>query len=166
MATKISFIVISFGLVLSSCLKPQEFPLEPIIEFDSFSVMQDSAVLTISFTDGDGDIGLRESDTTGDFAPDKLYHHNLFIDYYEKDDVLGWQRGKDLAGNDITFLYRVPYLTPNGNNTALKGRIEVTLEPSYFNPLSDQSDTVKYRITLVDRNLTESNEVESSVITR
>ena len=57
MTTKISFIVICFALVLSSCLKPQEFPLEPIIEFNSFSVMRDSAVLTISFTDGDGDIG-------------------------------------------------------------------------------------------------------------
>ena len=139
MTTKISFIVICFALVLSSCLKPQEFPLEPIIEFDSFSVMRDSAVLTISFTDGDGDIGYKESDTTGNFAPDKLYHHNLFLEYY------------DLSGNDISFLYRVPYLTPNGNNTALKGKIEVTLEPSYFNPLSSQSDTVMYKITLVDR---------------
>ena len=166
MTTKISFIVICFALVLSSCLKPQEFPLEPIIEFDSFSVMRDSAVLTISFTDGDGDIGYRELDTTGNFAPDKLYHHNLFLEYYEKDDALGWVRGKDLSGNDISFLYRVPYLTPNGNNTALKGKIEVTLEPSYFNPLSSQSDTVMYKITLVDRSLTESNKVESTVITR
>jgi len=128
--------------------------------------MQDSAVLTISFTDGDGDVGLRDSDTTGDFAPEKIYHHNLFLEYFEKDDALGWVRGKDLSGNDISFLYRVPYLTPNGNNTALKGKIEVTLEPSYFNPLSSQSDTVMYKITLVDRSLTESNQVESPVITR
>lgn len=166
MATKISFILLLCSVFLSSCLKPQEFPLDPIIKYESFSVTQDSGVLVISFTDGDGDIGLRESDTTGDFAPSKLYHHNLFVEYYEKDDANGWQKGKTTAGEDIEFLYRVPYLTPNGNNTALKGEIEVTIEPLYYNPFSTQSDTIKYKIHLVDRSLKVSNVVESAVITR
>jgi hypothetical protein len=128
--------------------------------------MQDSGKIIVSFTDGDGDIGLNEGDTTGDFAPRSIFHHNLFIEYYEKDDVLGWVRGKDIVGNDISFLYRIPFLTPNGNNKALKGSIEVSIEPYYFNPLSSQSDTIKYLIKLVDRDLNESNIVESPPIFR
>jgi hypothetical protein len=128
--------------------------------------MNDSASLVISFTDGDGDIGLRQSDTTGNFSSTNYFHHNLFVEYYEKDDALGWVRGKTLAGDDINFLYRVPYLTPNGNNKALKGEIAVTIEPTYYNPFSTQSDTIMFKISLADRNLNVSNVVESGVITR
>ncbi len=166
MTAKISLFAILLIGIVSSCLKPETFPLEPIIKFDSFVAMSDSGEIAISFTDGDGDVGLTRGDTTGEFSSSKTFHHNLFIEYYEKDDNLGWKRGKDLAGNDITFLYRVPYLTPNGNNKALKGVIKVVLEPSYFNPLSSQSDTIKYKIRLADRDLNLSNTIESPVITR
>ncbi len=166
MNTKITLILIFALIGLASCLKPETFPTEPAIKFESFSITQDSGTLVISFTDGDGDIGLLESDTTGSFAPNQKFHHNLFIEYYEKDDAMGWVRGKDLSGNDIIFLYRIPYLTPNGNNKALKGKIEVVIEPTFYNPISSQSDTIKYRIKLADRKLNESNEIESPVITR
>lgn len=166
MRTKISFIVIISTLILSSCLKPEEYPLEPIVTYERFNVMNDSATLVVSFTDGDGNIGLRQSDTTGDFSPNKYFHHNFFVEYYEKDDALGWVRGKTLTGDDIEFLYRIPYLTPNGNNKALKGEIEVTIEPTYYNPFSTQSDTIMYKIYLADRNLNISNVVESTIITR
>jgi len=166
MRTKISLIVIISTLILSSCLKPEEYPLEPIITYERFNVMNDSATLVVSFTDGDGNIGLMQSDTSGDFSPNNFFHHNFFIEYYEKDDALGWVRGKTLAGDDIDFLYRIPYLTPNGNNKALKGEIEVTIEPTYYNPFSSQSDTIKYKIYLTDRNLNVSNVVESEIITR
>lgn len=166
MMTKVSFIVIISALVLSSCLKPEVYPLEPIVSFERFNVMSDSASLVVSFTDGDGDIGLRQSDTTGDFSATSYFHHNLFVEYYEKDDALGWIRGKTMAGDDINFLYRIPYLTPNGNNKALKGEIEVIIEPTYYNPFSSQSDTIMFKISLADRNLNVSNVVESEVITR
>lgn len=166
MNAKISFIVLIIAMVFYSCLKPKEYPFEPIITFESFTAMNDSGTLVISFTDGDGDIGLRESDTTGDFGPNNYFHHNLFVEYYEKDDALGWVRGKTLAGENIDFLYRVPYLTPNGNNKALKGEIEVTLEPSYYNPFSSQSDTIKFKIHLADRDKNLSNVIESEIITR
>ena len=71
-----------------------------------------------------------------------------------------------MAGDDINFLYRIPYLTPNGNNKALKGEIEVTIEPTYYNPFSSQSDTIMFKISRADRNLNVSNVVESEVITR
>jgi len=142
------------------------YPLEPVITFERFNVMNDSASLVISFTDGDGDIGLRQSDTSGNFSSTNYFHHNFFVEYYEKDDVLGWVRGKTLDGNDINFLYLTPYLTPKGNNTALKGEIEVTIEPTYYNPFSSQSDTIMFKISLADRSLKVSNVVESRVLTR
>lgn len=153
-------IIFSFSFFMS-CLKPETFPIEPSITFDSFTALNDSGVLIISFTDGDGNIGLAENDTTGVFSSTQKYHHNLFVEYWEKIDGLGWQKGKNFAGDDIVFLYRIPVLTPNGKNKALKGKITTTIEPSYFNPLSPDSDTIKYRITLVDRDLNESNVIES-----
>jgi hypothetical protein len=149
-----------------SCLKAGKFPKEPSISFISFTPLSDSGVLVISFTDGDGNIGLAENDTAGIFSSTQKYHHNLFVEYWEKIDGLGWQQGKNFAGDDIIFLYRIPVLTPNGKNKALKGKITTTIEPSYYNPLSANSDTIKYRITLVDRDLNESNVIESNEIYR
>ena len=159
------FIIFSTSLFVS-CLKPEKFPVEPAISFDSFTPLSDSGVLVISFTDGDGNIGLSENDTTGVFSSTQKYHHNLFVEYWEKIDGAGWQIGKNFAGDDIVFLYRIPVLTPNGKNKALKGTITTTIEPSYYNPLSPDSDTIRYRITLVDRDLNESNVIESNEIYR
>ena len=154
------------SILLASCLKPETFPDEPIIKFESFTPFSDSGEIVISFTDGDGNIGLAESDTTGEFSSTKRYHHNLFVKYFEKIDGIGWQQGKDLAGEDITFLYRIPTLTPSGKNKALKGSIKVMIEPTYYNPLSPDSDSIKYYITLADRNFNESNIDESPEIYR
>jgi len=52
------------GLIIG-CTKPPEYPDEPVIEFKSFSkntlnqgsLTEDTTFMTISFTDGDGDIG-------------------------------------------------------------------------------------------------------------
>lgn len=162
---RLFFLTLLLGSFFMGCLKPQEFPIEPYVEFQSFTPMSDSGELVVFFTDGDGDVGLSESDTTGQFSSTQKYHHNLFVEYFEK--VNGqWEAGKDLLGNDIVFLYRVPVLTPSGKNKALKGKIKVTMEPTYYNPLSANSDTIKYRVMLVDRALHESNVVESIEITR
>jgi len=149
-----------------SCLNPESFPPEPQIEFDQFVQQGDSGTLTISFTDGDGDIGLNKADTTGDFDPSNRFHHNLFVEYWEKVDGIGWQHAQDLDGNEINFLYRIPIITPAGNNKALKGTISVVIEPTYYNPFSPDSDTIKYIISLADRSFNESNVVESNEINR
>lgn len=161
MKAKFFLFIIFISSLFISCLKPEKFPIEPIIEFKSFTPLSDSGILAISFTDGDGNIGLAEKDTTGAYSSTQKYHHNLFVEYWEKVDGIGWQIGKNFAGDDIIFLYRIPVLTPNGKNKGLKGVITTTIEPSYYNPLSPDSDTIKYRITLVDRDLNESNVIET-----
>ncbi len=162
----LTYSIIFVLAAFTSCLKPEQFPVEPAIEFSSFTQFGDSAELVVSFTDGDGNIGLSKSDTTGGFSSTQRYHHNLFVEYFEKVDGAGWQPGKDLNGDDIIFKYRIPVLTPQGKNKALKGKIRVTIEPSFYNPISPDSDTLKYRITLVDRDFNESNAVESIEVTR
>ncbi len=63
-----------FAIILagvSACFNPPEFPVEPQIEFESiqykeygtgFDTEFDSLILTISFKDGDGDLGLDPSE--------------------------------------------------------------------------------------------------------
>ena len=44
-------------ITMNSCFKSQEYPLYPIISEAEFFIFGDSAQLSFSFTDGDGDIG-------------------------------------------------------------------------------------------------------------
>lgn len=163
---KIGVVILGLTFVMASCLKPEKFPPEPSIGFKSFDILSDSANLTITFQDGDGDIGLDEGDTIAPYDTSSIYHFNLFAQYWEKDDALGWIQGLDFLGNPIEFKYRTPIITPSGQNKALKGEIQMTLEPFFYNLGSTESDTIKYRIMLVDRALNESNWVETDVVIR
>ena len=69
--TKISLIT-SISLFISSCLNVENYPIEPAILFSEYTLTDTTDALgnniklfelTIEFTDGDGDIGLEESDT-------------------------------------------------------------------------------------------------------
>lgn len=150
-----------------SCKKPDtnNNPI-PEIEFLDFKAKGDTGVFTVSFKDGDGDIGLKPSDTIGEFHYSKPFYNNMFFEYYEKNDFLGWQKGKNSQGEDIVIERRLPYLEPNGSDKSLEGEIQITLEPRYFNPASKNSDTVKFVIYLYDRQLNKSNEVETFEIIR
>lgn len=170
--TKISVVfILSQLILLSSCLKVETYPNEPTIEYKSFEVFQDSAIVTISFTDGNGDIGLETGDTLGNFAPDSFFYYNAYLEYYEFMNG-EWVKGTaDPAGNNfptsdtIVFSNRLPNITPIGQNKALKGDIKLTLEPNYFNPISNYNDSIKYKIFIIDRALNISNTVETEIIT-
>lgn len=160
MRTSTLLILIAAGLGMNACFEPEEFPKEPEVEFEKFETIEgeSSAYLTVSFTDGDGNVGLEEEDTTGKFSPDTKYHYNLWLEYHEK------QNG-DWVHRELTppFYYRIPPLDPEGENKGLEGDIRVELEPTYFDAGSSY-DTIKYSIQLVDRDLNESNVVETDPI--
>ncbi len=146
---------IALLLQTSACLKPEEFPPEPRIEFKSFTVYpaEDSASLVFTFTDGDGDIGLTDADS---LPP---YDANLYLEYFERQ--AGQWVNVDLGGQpDIP--YRVPVLTPTGQNKTLEGEIAVALEP--FSLSHGDADSIKYAVTLWDRALHVSNSVETGLI--
>jgi hypothetical protein len=152
--------------MVSSCFKKEEYPLEPNISFDSFNIQGDSANVVFNFTDGNGDIGLNDYDTIAPFNIESEFHYNLYINYFEKDDFIGWTEGLDLQGNPIIFKYRIQPIAIKGKTKGVKGKIDVNMGKLYYNVLSDQSDTIKYSIQLIDRELNKSNVVETNQITQ
>ncbi|MDV7402704.1 hypothetical protein RZS08_65380, partial [Arthrospira platensis SPKY1] len=98
--------------------------------------------------------------------PESYFYHNMYITYWEKDDSEGWKIGTTDAGDTIVFPYRIKPFTNTEKDKAIKGTIEVMLEPLYYNPFSSQNDTIKYSIVLIDRALNVSNELITPEIIR
>ncbi len=142
------------GLLLSSCMEKEVYPVIPEIAFQGFTLQYDSGMyakrgfLTISFKDGDGDIGLLSSQVWPPFDTGSIYYYNYIIDYYEKQN--GTYVKVDL---EPPYNARIPYLTPNDPNKAIKGIIVDTL---ILNPFPVY-DTVKFKFFIYDRALHKSN---------
>jgi hypothetical protein len=141
-------------LFLSSCMKKESYPEFPEIEFREFTTIFDttkiakSGFLTFSFTDGNGDIGLGSGDTLPPYEKSGDYYYNLVIDYYEK------QQGQFVKVIlDPPFSVRIPYLTPDYPNKAIKGIIVDTMQ---LNP-APVYDTIKFVFFIYDRALNKSN---------
>jgi hypothetical protein len=160
-------------LILSGCHKfTDTFPTTPAITFKSYSIQKnlDSAgnpdyklILTISFTDGDGDIGLNQGDTTGPFAPDKPNYYNLFVGYYEKVNgkfIQMWLNYPFPSNGHDTIYYngRIPNITPAGKNKAIKGDIDYNID---LGGGSKTGNDIMFDFILYDRALHKSNKVES-----
>ena len=124
-----NFIIICLlGLLYSSCAKKENYPDVPAITFNSFAAYDytkytnDSDILTLNFTDGNGDIGYPSSETN---PPHDLYVLPLIWDYRSK-SYQPW-----ILNNDtFTFPYNIPYITPVGNDKELSGLIKVNM--GYF----------------------------------
>lgn len=166
------FVGLAALVMLSSCLKPVSYPDEPELQSVTYEKMGDSLLISIEFTDGDGDVGLDANDTISPFNQNSFYHYNLYIEYYEMMDG-EWVKGRDdpsgnnfPTGDTINFQYRIANLTPIGQNKTLKGTINVTLAPLYYNFISNHNDSIKFRISLIDRALNFSNYIETELITR
>jgi hypothetical protein len=149
-------------LFLSACTKEEVFPPEPAITFISFTKMEsatpidDQGVLKIFFTDGDGDLGLDESDSMSPFDKNSIYYYNYFIKYFEK------QHGTFVAVElPVSFNSRIPRLESQGNSPSIKGEIE--LEVGFNNPFS-AFDTIRFEVSVCDRALHMSNVITTPEI--
>ena len=174
-SAKIGLIIIGIiGTFMVSCRKFEEYPIEPVITFDNFTLLLNSqtgtterGVLSIGYTDGDGDLGLNTGDTLPPFDKNGNYYYNFIVKYYERQNgtfvevpLLSWN--PDTQKYDtITFNGRFPNLTPEHGNKAIKGVIQDTLYVN--NPLSD-FDTIKFKVSIYDRALHKSNEVETPMV--
>ncbi len=149
----------------AACIPVEDLPPEPAITFESFNQEANGATLTIGFTDGDGNIGLEQGDTTGVNCPDDcIYYWNLFCEYYEFQD--GESQHIEIHwtdDNSIPFYYRIPRAEPTGQNPALIGEIAIDMP---FYSLPSDYDTARFEIKLVDRDLNESNTVLTSVFVK
>jgi len=140
-------------IAVSSCIPPKQCDIEPAIAYEDFFVLGDSAILIFSFKDGDGDIGLKETEIT---AP---YEYNCFLTYMEKKD------GIFVADSlPIPFWYRIPYTDTEDEKRCVSGNVEIKITPTYYNWLSADSDTIKFEIYILDRALHKSNIIETPEI--
>ena len=159
---KNSSIVLFISIVFTSCLPEPNYPIEPAIRFLAFDISEDnSAVLSIEFTDGDGNLGLNSSDIFPPFCSTCEHHFNLMCEYDELRNGEWTHIPLIPAQGQVPFYYRVPRVNPAGSNQALKGVIEIAM-----NTWSLQSvyDTLRFRITLEDRDLNLSNEETTFMI--
>lgn len=160
---KIAIILFSFILIFG-CKKKDPTPVPPTITFKEAYLSDDNSysIIKFEFYDGDGDLGLKQDENTGEFE------YNLYVDYYEKINGV-WVLKSPIVRFDVdeqkydtTFLHtRIPFIE-NENKDALEGDMEVDLlfHPAlYSNP---QADTIKYELTLLDRALQNSNTIITS----
>lgn len=157
---KLGTLLLLAGSLFVGCLKPEKFPAEPVIEYKAFEQHGDSASFIVSFTDGDGDVGLDPSDNASPFDTASLYYHNLFL---EMDTVRNGVWGH--VAFTLPLHYRIPRITPTGQNKALEGEIAVAITPwPFIDPSNAAWDTVRFTAHMYDRALHESNSVTSEVV--
>ena len=149
-------------MLLSACTKHEVYSIIPHIEYKSFDKIptstgiDDKGYLTITFTDGDGDIGLDPEDTLPPYNPGGKYYYNFFIDYYEL-------QGDTFVKIDlpITNNARIPYVRADLAERGNKGEITIEL---FFNNIMSTADSIQYEMYIVDRQLHKSNVIRTPSI--
>jgi len=142
------------GFFLIGCASPPDYPIEPVIKYErlssnsmSQSQLNDIVLATVSFTDGDGDLGDDNGETT------------IFITDLRDDS----------PENSAKILPKAP--EPGANN-GISGEITFRLlnscciwPPQFLQePCTPSSaypvDTIVYEVYIVDRAGNESNRVQ------
>ncbi|MBE9468130.1 MAG: hypothetical protein IMY72_07400 [Bacteroidetes bacterium] len=159
---KFFFKVLIFDVLIMSllmcCTKIESYPNTPEVHFKSYTTdrfIDNSdndiklAEIIFSFVDGDGDIGLRQSDSLEPYVG--KYKNNFFSSLYIKSN------GKYIEVKNI-FLsnYTIPYIEPKGQNKTLKADVKITFEYTNSDTLFNY-DTLMYKYYIIDRALNQSN---------
>ena len=115
----------------------------PIIDFVSISPTTaqeytDDIIITISYTDGDGDLGENNPDI-----------YNLLVEDNR---------------NNIIYHFRIPELSPNGSTITIEGNFNITINGTGITN-SSSSQSINYDIYVKDRAGNTSNKVTTSSIT-
>jgi hypothetical protein len=162
-----------------SCKEREIYPVIPSIEYKSHYFIRDPNSggfgndtligLVFKYRDGDGDIGLSESDTLPPYDPQpdnfneptNPNYYNIQVDYLEFKD--GKFSPFIIPNTTDTFKIRarIGSLTPDGKFKAIRGEIDYRFLPPLY---IERKDTIKLRVKVLDRALNASNVVESPVI--
>lgn len=160
--SKISF-ALCLALMFVGCRKSGSFDDTPILTYKSYEFLEDAStgrdnyLLTIFFTDGDGDVGKFKGqpfDTCSESG------YNFLIKYFEK---VG-SDFKEISPRDncLPFHNIIPDITPEGQNKTLEGDIIATFPYAGF-PLNI-TDSIRFEFILVDRSGKRSEPVQSETI--
>lgn len=134
---------ICIAILLFSCKKEDAINEIPTISFVSISPSTaneyvDDINITISYSDGDGDLGENNPDI-----------FNLFV----RDNR-----------NFIEYKFRIPELTPDDSNIAIEGEFNIIINGTGITNEST-SQQVDYNVYVVDREGNKSNTITTSKIT-
>jgi hypothetical protein len=171
---RILTILILAIFALASCQKKLQYPIEPAITYEGLAYVMDAdstltgeVILSIGYTDGDGDLGLDDADTLYPFGPNDPHYYNLIIDYlkwngstFVETPLQNWNP-QTQSYEIASFNARFKRLVFNDEETSISGTIDYKM--LVYNPLSP-NDTIKFRIHLIDRALHESNIIETNAI--
>lgn len=151
----IKYFIPSLILVLgfSACINPPDYPVEPVISFDSMTKntmnqdilgLRDSTFVFIKFTDGDGDLGADNNSTS------------LFL-------IDTRQPNAEVTG------YAIPKIPEEGSGNGINGRIRIKLYtscciypdgfPACQPYAAYPTDTLVYQLYIKDRAGNESNRI-------
>ena len=172
--------ILSLVLAVFSCQKPVDYPIEPKIAYEGFtyllnadSTFSGEGIISFSYTDGDGDLGLDDVDTLPPFGFNDAHYYNMVIDYlksvngvFVKTPLLSPHVPTNPADtlvlyDTVTFNARFKRLRDSEEPKAISGTMEYKL--TVQNPFSPQ-DTVKFEIHILDRALHESNVIQTEAI--
>lgn len=169
------------GLSVPGCITPPNYSDTPEIEFQRISIKSiiqkgspiDSVNITISYRDGDGDLGLGQNDTLPPYnprLPDKTPNPNT-LNYFCQAQIRqpdGTYLNYSPPGDAVNgFNGRYPNLTPatQGDRAApLRGEIYYFIP---FSPIGSPppGTILRFKISILDRALNRSNEVTTGPIT-
>jgi hypothetical protein len=160
------FIVLLFlAFFQAQCSKDKTFPDIPEISLSEEQELNSPQQIIIEFTDGDGDVGFNDGDTLppNNFVRDtindtegslNLNYYNILLFTFAHIDG-NWEEIFPIN----PFHGRIPYLTPSGQNKALRGTISIDVN------LSDSPfDSLRFEIELRDRALNSSNRIQTPTI--
>jgi len=173
---KISHIlIILLGVMIFSCKKYEKFPPEPKIEylgfekiFNATDSIYDRGVLMLSYTDGDGDLGLEKNDTFPPYNYGSKYYYNMIIKYFEIQEgkitevYITYYNPSTQEFDTITQNARMPTFISDADKS-ISGEIYDTLFMYNYN--SDY-DSILFEAYIIDRALNESNVVRTDTIIR
>ncbi len=136
---KIGAILVAIALLFTTCTKPPDYPIEPVITFIGFSKTElkqgnDTVFIKIGFTDGDGDLGLNVGDTS----------KNLFL------------IDPRFTDEKETFLF--PFVPEQGVGNGIKGEATIKVQATCcrylgcgLTDLDHPYDSISYHIKIRDR---------------
>lgn len=160
---KLPIIFIFTFAAVTACVKVEQVPARPSIEFTSFEIFDTLDILgniskggrlLFRFEDGDGDLGL--SAPVGDQQDTTNLHLTLFRKI-NGSMVMVTDKNDPLLPYSS---YRIPFMERLGQNQILRGTIAVTfIYQSY-----EQGDTIKYEFYVKDRAENISNLATTSEI--
>lgn len=156
-------------MVSNSCKKSSspfsnvpQIELKGIYKFENDNGKDSFIELELQLKDGDGNFGLDENDTAGNFAFGMPGYYNLHVAIWQYKNKKWFKPVIPASPKDTANLnYRLPVITPSGRNKWIDAKL---IYKAKANAYDLRADTIKYQIFVFDRSLNKSNVVETEPI--